>query len=399
MATPRKVIPLSGASTGDRRAGVAQVISNLQVLRGLAALSVVIYHTDFRPFGSHNDFFGVAIFFVISGFIMTHITREGARGFMIARLTRIVPLYWAITLFTVLWLSSGLNNPAMYPVIGDWIVNSPMHIFHFTKAMLGNMSSAHILQSLFFVPSAGYPIVGVGWTLNIEMFFYLLFWGALAINVRFAPAFVAIALYGLSYTREACGAICAAYGHDYVLFFVAGIVCFYAWQVVDSLPLPVRQALAPLALIVLIAWPLICLFAELNHTIHRWLPPLVVSALLVLHSAGFCASARPILLLGDASYALYLTHPIVVAFLQALAHVWPWMNPGTNLAGLALAVAASCAVAVAVHRWIEKPLILGARRLAGWHANRARATAPAGTRMLRSDSALGSRIEQRPASE
>jgi len=61
----------------------------MQILRRLAALGVVFYHTDFRlPGDWHTEFFGVSTFFVISGFIMCFITRDPdggdatARGFL-----------------------------------------------------------------------------------------------------------------------------------------------------------------------------------------------------------------------------------------------------------------------------------------------------------------------------
>ena len=114
------------------------VISNLHVLRGLAALGVVIYHTDFRlPGARHTDFSGVAIFFVLSGFLMTYITRESAAGFMTARLTRIVPLYWIATVFTALWVSSGLNNPNyVFPLLFRWSYTDPWLIVEFFQKML-----------------------------------------------------------------------------------------------------------------------------------------------------------------------------------------------------------------------------------------------------------------------
>ena len=68
------------------------MLFNLQLLRGFAALGVVFYHTDFRLAGDwHTDFSGVAIFFVISGFIMCFITRDDADGFLAKRFIRIVP--------------------------------------------------------------------------------------------------------------------------------------------------------------------------------------------------------------------------------------------------------------------------------------------------------------------
>jgi len=74
------------------------MITNIQALRAYAAFAVLIYHTTYPLLpGNHTDFQGVSIFFVISGFIMTHITlkdeRESRPGaFLLHRVVRIVPL-------------------------------------------------------------------------------------------------------------------------------------------------------------------------------------------------------------------------------------------------------------------------------------------------------------------
>jgi exopolysaccharide production protein ExoZ len=76
------------------------MISNIQLLRGLAALAVAFYHAGYViPGTTHTDFLGVPVFFVISGFIMTHITRASSDDFLLHRLIRIVPLYWLATAF------------------------------------------------------------------------------------------------------------------------------------------------------------------------------------------------------------------------------------------------------------------------------------------------------------
>ena len=79
-------------------------LASIQFLRGLAALSVTLAHAlpycglEFR-LGTA----GVDLFFVISGFVMVYASekyfaqRHGAREFMMRRLARIVPIYWATT--------------------------------------------------------------------------------------------------------------------------------------------------------------------------------------------------------------------------------------------------------------------------------------------------------------
>jgi exopolysaccharide production protein ExoZ len=157
----------------------AELISNIQALRAWAALGVVFYHTAFvAPGVGHTDFLGVTIFFVISGFITTHITRESAAGFMTARLVRIVPLYWIATLATLIWTGVGFANPFYtFPVWARLLAISP----HALLAWFATQFSAvfdrnmlyHLASSALFLPTTQPPVLGVGWTLNIEMFFYV----------------------------------------------------------------------------------------------------------------------------------------------------------------------------------------------------------------------------------
>ena len=150
---------------------------SIQTLRGIAALLVVFLHISFElssktngsiilGFYNLNSFglLGVDIFFVISGFIIFWIhgndfqKKNAFQIFFIKRLTRIVPLYWLFTIISALIL---LLIPELFTKGKE---------FEFT----------HFLTSLLFFPwynSVGeiYPILAVGWTLNIEMYFYFVF--------------------------------------------------------------------------------------------------------------------------------------------------------------------------------------------------------------------------------
>jgi peptidoglycan/LPS O-acetylase OafA/YrhL len=102
---------------------------SLQILRAIAAISVVLCHLEVG-FGE----FGVDIFFVLSGFVISIVVQRNKSilGFAIDRVSRIFPLYWLLTLFLFVLISYA------------------PHLVHETTAASANLS--HLLQSLFFVP-------------------------------------------------------------------------------------------------------------------------------------------------------------------------------------------------------------------------------------------------------
>ncbi len=151
-----------------------QRLSSLELLRFVAALLVVLFHLPSIGIGE----FGVDIFFVISGYVMMLSTATGSHQFLLKRLIRIVPLYWAATLavfLIALLIPSLLNN---------------------TSANL-----VHLIKSLLFVPfdkngTGHQPLLTIGWTLNFEMYFYLLFAVGCALSHRYRAVITASLLVG-----------------------------------------------------------------------------------------------------------------------------------------------------------------------------------------------------------
>lgn len=151
------------------------MIEGLQILRGLAVLCVTLYHLShflsYKPAAVVLDFgaCGVDIFFVLSGFLMVHTTQIkqiSAGNFLINRFSRIAPLYWLITFFYVF-----------------------IYCFGFRPVGLIDLEYPYILKSLLFIPfKRGLfvePIVSLGWTLNYEIYFYVLFSISLLFNNKF----------------------------------------------------------------------------------------------------------------------------------------------------------------------------------------------------------------------
>lgn len=167
-------------------------LESIQALRAVAAVGVVFTHAITRmsttfPRGSHHSFLtgddgqltvgdaGVDLFFVISGFIMLYVHRDdfgqpGAQlNFITKRLLRIIPIYWLLTTIAIFIL---IFAPQLFTTHHNgidlrWIAGSYLFL---PVAPPGGSSLT--------------PVIGVGWTLDYEMFFYAVFAAALILPRR-----------------------------------------------------------------------------------------------------------------------------------------------------------------------------------------------------------------------
>lgn len=316
------------------------MLINIQLLRGLAALAVAFYHAGYViPGTTHTDYLGVPVFFVISGFIMAHITRASSDEFLLHRLIRIVPLYW---LATAVYAALVV---VVYPVIG--------------KKSDDIVTITSLLSDLFFIPrldSSGviiYPVLSVGWTLNLEMYFYLLFAGALQISRRLAPAIVAVAVLvvWLSGRYFHLPSLIGFYTHSYVVYFPLGIGTYYAAQ------LPARQAMIGMLAAFVGAAALIGFATTGQQNMGLVAPPLIVLGAVLLERGGLVCRYRLAMALGASSYALYLCHAFVIGLLREAAKRAASFDMTAHLLAALLAVALSAGAAWLIFKWIEAPLL------------------------------------------
>ncbi|SAL34861.1 acyltransferase family protein [Caballeronia concitans] len=146
----------------------------IQALRGIAALGVVLCHARFRvmdtPWWDFAQRYvvwgagGVDLFFIISGFIMVYTTRNSGGSardvvrFALRRFAKVWPPYALVSIVSIFLVSSG------------WT-----YVRH---------ESGHLFRSLLFLPikaeepmylGAGMMPLPVGWTLNFEAYFYVVF--------------------------------------------------------------------------------------------------------------------------------------------------------------------------------------------------------------------------------
>ena len=301
-------------------------LRSIQYLRGLAALAVTAMHTGWTYSGIGAA--GVDVFFVISGFIMVHISRREAAplAFLRARALRVVPLYWTVTL-----VSLAARQDADWP---------------------------RVLTSLAFWPHAGfdgrdYPVVIQGWTLNYEVFFYLSFAIALLLPaprrlLALTVLFGALILAGIA--LHPTGVAAGVYTRPLLLEFLAGAWLCRAWQ--RGL-LPAGYGAATLAIAGLLAFAAqVGIGPSGDWRCLTWGLPalLVVAGALGLEDGKKLPSLPGLLLLGNGSYALYLTHLLVQRPLQ------PVLRPLPLPLALPLMLAACIMVALVVHFRVEQPL-------------------------------------------
>lgn len=171
----------------------------IQALRAFAAIAVVFGHAQtealslaatkmggFVPLLVEWTGVGVDLFFVISGFVMVYASQKlfalkgGAATFLYRRLARIAPLYWGVTTFFLLVM-----------LVSPVLLSS------------GAPTVQEIVKSYLFIPYAKdgaemmQPVYKLGWTLNYEMSFYVIFALLIGLPRQIAVLMLAVILMTL----------------------------------------------------------------------------------------------------------------------------------------------------------------------------------------------------------
>ena len=291
---------------------------------------------------------GVDLFFVISGFIMLYVsfpTRLEASKpglFLFRRATRIYPLYWICCAAVVALWAIGLFA---------------------SKAI----STSVIIKSALLVPTPD-TLIGVSWTLSYEIYFYLVFAATLSLRSRIASAIVTTLIIAtfLVLARDLPESSMADFLlNPIVLEFCFGLLLALAWfsgfrPTSLSGPCPVS--------FLIIAAPLFVAHSDTNG-----LPPFArtivwgLPAVLVL--TGFLSVGPPkgrgtrfAVLVGDASYAIYLTHFFAMVIYAKLLISTPLgALPQTPI--IPIVFAACIAAGLMTHFLVERPILAMIRNL------------------------------------
>ena len=320
--------------------GLLNKIEIIQVLRFLAAFSVMMVHLPIIGFG----IWGVDIFFVISGFIMMYVTENNQKNFLIKRIIRIVPLYWILTL--------GVFSIAIfYP---DLLNNTTANF-------------EHLIKSLFFVPfdknsSGHFPILFLGWTLNFEIIFYILFSISLFFSKKnkliLSSVFIVLFLLFNSFLSDKYF-ISASY-FDFIFFeFIFGMAAFVIWKKFkNKIPLNLFNHLIFLLFLFLTTFIL-----NYFYTI-RSISFGVPSFILLIYFLFFLNHKRfpkIFVTLGDASYCIYLLHPYIV---QTFYKIFEIGKYGFIIQSFftVIIVILVCLISILIYKLIELPINVSLRK-------------------------------------
>lgn len=334
-------------------------LGGIQILRGLAALAVMVSHLliiegkysadqilgNWAGWGAA----GVDIFFAVSGFIMVYVThnRDASRnrpaGFLASRIVRIYPLYWLV--------SAAL--------LAVWLLRPDMV---FSSAA----GDPNIVKSFALWPDTREPLLAVGWTLIHEMYFYVVFAVFLLFARRWLPLLLLIWALIISaasiYNLRASSPELRLIFSPLTLEFILG--AFAALAFTQS-PKPQWQLALTLGLLFLggafLAGALGLHTLDFENQPVRVVLFAVPAALLAYGFAGFGAAKTAFAKfgekLGDWSYALYLSH---VLSLSLIGRIWGrFAREGIvdNIVMILVMSGFAIGVAAVLHHVFERPVL------------------------------------------
>jgi peptidoglycan/LPS O-acetylase OafA/YrhL len=332
---------------------------HIDSLRGLAALSVMYYHiAEFRP--ADNAFerqifslvvdkvdlgkIAVTVFFGISGFVIPFSlfrpSQSPIRDFTINRFFRLYPAYWLSILLAVLVFSV------------THFATTPPHVIAVNATML---------QQFFGVRN----IIGVYWTLQIELIFYALCTALFALGLLQRPLAAVAMIWGLMGVALllAIGRHVTGKNLPVALPLALAFMYFgYLWRTLiiqraSELRAPVCALLAGFALL----WPPIFILAYRQQAVNYTLTYDLAALIFVLGTTRVKINARLIAYLGRISYSLYLVGSVGVVFSVWLLKKYAGAAPTYQVAilGTILGIGA----ASLIYRFLEEPAIAFGRSL------------------------------------
>jgi peptidoglycan/LPS O-acetylase OafA/YrhL len=362
----RKVNAARLAATAHRWIGRARTMkyrADIDGLRALAVVPVVLYHTGVPGFG--GGFVGVDIFFVISGYLICGMIDEDISkqtfsigNFYKRRVMRILPALFAMFLVT-----SFLA----------YIYFLPVELKDYAKSLasaVGSVSNVYFAEitDYFDAPAETKPLLHT-WSLGVEEQFYLFTPLLMLSAYRFFPKRTK-ALFAAAAVLSFAAALLMSYRNTTFVFYLTP---FRAWELLLGALLSIKLIPAPsgewqknlcgtAGLLLLLG----VIFLGSPST-----PLLVmtflasISATLIIASSergpsltGKLLSLRPMVFVGLISYSLYLWHWPLIVFQQTDGAFFRYSSTGATRLAL---IAAATGIAYLSWKFIEMPFRTGAK--------------------------------------
>lgn len=324
----------------------SNTLYTIELARGMACLVILAlhailfgqdrYHLNFPDSAAYSKFLmgGVDLFFIISGFLMVHTTRDNAsrnaKDFLLKRFIRIYPAYWLV-LLTLL----------------------PVFFFKPEWAFFGQGEKPSLLFSFLLLPQQTPPILSIAWTLVFEIYFYLVFAATLFLNPIKQLLALTIFFMGCVFTGlffETDHYLFRFITSDSLLEFLAGMLLASLWPFFPKL-----KIMIPVFLFLLFGW--LVLHAEHGPTrfINLGIPAILFFiVLLFIEKTRIKQPEKCAAFIGGISYALYLVHvPIIAGLPKLLPLIGLSVQPALLLC---CAITLAGIGAVVVHYWYERPV-------------------------------------------
>lgn len=339
------------------------VLPNLNGLRFFAALSVVIYHV--YGMGTLNGHYGVVLFFVLSGFLITYLllTEQDKTStinigkFYVRRILRIWPLYYLILLLAGI-LIYLFHNSETLRAFG---ANLPYYIF--------------FAPNLLFALDKGSPFADILWSVGSEEQFYL-FWPVLLLSVPRAYLMYALIVIIILFT--VAPHVLDYINHHYynnsksVIAITSNMIqrmCFNAMatgalvsflyktkkESISRLFHPVVQVLT--VIVLLACWLTNYQFRYFNDEIYSIFFAIIILNLAMNPATLISFNNRVWEYLGKISYGLYVYHLIIIFLVLKYCYYFDASQQVKNLLTLIYTLTGTILISSVSYEFFEKPFL------------------------------------------
>ncbi|EFK3585234.1 acyltransferase family protein [Escherichia coli] len=345
------------------------MILSLQYLRGIAAILVVLYHYRGELNASYaqkglgdllfsNGYIGVDLFFMVSGFVIMLSTEKDKSylSFAIKRIFRLYPVYIVCL------------------ILCTYLLSKPIDL--------------NFYKSLFFIPLNmnsqapwfGYSLVYTAWTLMYEIVFYFIFSLSMIVSWRYRGLICSVVLVVLPFlmgyyynNRISLSGYDAVIAHTGVYFvdsairllsspmFIEFSVGILIYEIYKRSRNRFFQLVSTWMVIISLSLFVLYYITGVNggHGINSSgiFAALLLLSLTVYEKNNPIKPVKSLNLLGDISYSLYLTHPIIIQSITTLFFVSSIYSPNGGLGNIYIMLMIAFALSCVLFHTIEKPFV------------------------------------------